>query len=134
RVAVPTCVELAFVIPIVLIITRKLTPKGQDKGWTVVEPVRDYLNEMKRSCMLDGCSLVGNYNELKKHMRAEHPSANPFKSDAYRTFDCFRSDWLNINNMYGFMFNSFYVAPTMQILLVAVVGLEMGASRVGLAQ
>ncbi|CAJ2657079.1 unnamed protein product [Trifolium pratense] len=52
---------------------------GQDKGWTVVEPVRDYLNEKKRSCMQDDCSFVGNYNEFKKHMRAEHRSSNPFK-------------------------------------------------------
>ncbi|GAU24167.1 hypothetical protein TSUD_84020 [Trifolium subterraneum] len=51
--------------------------RGQVKGWTVVEPVRDYLNEKKRSCMQDDCSFVGNYKELKKHVRAEHPSARP---------------------------------------------------------
>ncbi|XP_057416982.1 uncharacterized protein LOC130711407 [Lotus japonicus] len=51
--------------------------RGQVKGWTVVEPVRDYLNAKKRSCMQDSCSFVGNYKELKKHVRAEHPLARP---------------------------------------------------------
>ncbi|CAJ2657080.1 unnamed protein product [Trifolium pratense] len=57
--------------------------RGQDKGWTVVKPVRDYLNEKKRSCMQDDCSFVGNYNEFKKHMRAEHRSSNPFNPYGY---------------------------------------------------
>lgn len=51
--------------------------RGQVKGWTVVEPMRDYLNAKKRSCMQDNCSFVGNYKELKKHVRAEHPLARP---------------------------------------------------------
>ncbi|XP_073226301.1 uncharacterized protein [Cicer arietinum] len=51
--------------------------RGQVKGWTVVEPVRDFLNEKKRSCMQDNCLFVGNYKELKKHVRAEHPLARP---------------------------------------------------------
>lgn len=51
--------------------------RGQVKGWTVVEPARDYLNAKKRGCMQDDCSFVGNYKELKKHVRAEHPLARP---------------------------------------------------------
>ncbi|KAL5054631.1 hypothetical protein RYX36_035313 [Vicia faba] len=51
--------------------------RGQVKGWTVVEPVRDYLNEKERSCMQEDCSFVGSYKELKKHVRAEHPLARP---------------------------------------------------------
>ncbi|KAE9603262.1 hypothetical protein Lal_00008154 [Lupinus albus] len=51
--------------------------RGQVKGWTVVEPVRDYLNAKTRSCMQDNCSFVGNYKELRKHVKAEHPSARP---------------------------------------------------------
>ncbi|OIV96227.1 hypothetical protein TanjilG_14904 [Lupinus angustifolius] len=51
--------------------------RGQVKGWTIVEPVRDYLNSKKRSCMQDNCTFSGNYRELKKHVRAEHPSACP---------------------------------------------------------
>ncbi|KAF5448583.1 hypothetical protein F2P56_029102 [Juglans regia] len=55
--------------------------RGQVKGWTVVEPARVYLNEKKRSCMQDNCSFVGNYKELRKHVKAEHPSARPREVD-----------------------------------------------------
>ncbi|XP_022747609.1 uncharacterized protein LOC111297200 [Durio zibethinus] len=51
--------------------------RGQVKGWTVVEPVRKYLNRKKRACMQDNCSFVGSYKELKKHVRAKHPLAQP---------------------------------------------------------
>ncbi|XP_019424809.1 PREDICTED: uncharacterized protein LOC109333710 isoform X2 [Lupinus angustifolius] len=51
--------------------------RGQVKGWTIVEPARDYLNTKKRSCMQDDCMFYGNYKELKKHVRAKHPSACP---------------------------------------------------------
>ncbi|KAE9595099.1 hypothetical protein Lal_00041384 [Lupinus albus] len=51
--------------------------RGQVKGWTIVEPVRDYLNKKKRSCMQGNCTFSGNYRELKKHVRVEHPSARP---------------------------------------------------------
>ncbi|XVF36837.1 hypothetical protein REPUB_Repub19eG0092800 [Reevesia pubescens] len=51
--------------------------RGQVKGWTVVEPVRKYLNRKKRACMKDKCSFVGTYKELKKHVRAKHPLAQP---------------------------------------------------------
>lgn len=55
--------------------------RGQVKGWTVVEPAREYLNAKKRSCMQDDCSFVGNYKELRKHMRTAHPSARPREVD-----------------------------------------------------
>ncbi|KAK4271127.1 hypothetical protein QN277_019864 [Acacia crassicarpa] len=51
--------------------------RGQVKGWTVVQPAREYLNAKKRGCMQDSCSFMGNYKELKKHVRAEHPSGCP---------------------------------------------------------
>ncbi|KAG8493572.1 hypothetical protein CXB51_011783 [Gossypium anomalum] len=51
--------------------------RGQVKGWTVVKPVRKYLNRKKRSCMQDKCSFVGTYKELKKHVRTKHPLARP---------------------------------------------------------
>ncbi|XP_028753238.1 uncharacterized protein LOC114732200 isoform X2 [Neltuma alba] len=51
--------------------------RGQVKGWTVVEHAREYFNAKKRSCMQDNCTFVGNYKELKKHVRADHPSARP---------------------------------------------------------
>ncbi|THG01294.1 hypothetical protein TEA_028212 [Camellia sinensis var. sinensis] len=55
--------------------------RGQVKGWTVVEPAREYLNAKKRSCTQDNCSFIGTYKELRKHVRAEHPSARPREVD-----------------------------------------------------
>ncbi|EEF48414.1 uncharacterized protein LOC8274144 [Ricinus communis] len=51
--------------------------RGQVKGWTVVEPVRKYLNAKKRTCMQDKCSFIGTYRQLKKHVKAKHPLARP---------------------------------------------------------
>lgn len=55
--------------------------RGQVKGWTIVEPAREYLNKKKRTCMQDNCSFLGTYKELQKHVRAEHPLAGPHKVD-----------------------------------------------------
>ncbi|KAE8683566.1 nitrate reductase [Hibiscus syriacus] len=52
-----------------------------NSGWTVVEPVRKYLNRKKRSCLQDKCSFVGTYKELKKHVKAKHPLARPREVD-----------------------------------------------------
>lgn len=51
--------------------------RGKVKGCTVVEPAREYLNAKKRTCMQDDCSFLGTYKELRKHMRRNHPSAQP---------------------------------------------------------
>ncbi|KAK4538981.1 hypothetical protein RGQ29_032086 [Quercus rubra] len=89
----PYMCELAFSSPTALInsswpiekceVTELACPlcRGQVKGWTVVEPAREYLNAKKRSCMQDNCSFLGNYKELRKHVRAEHPSARPREVD-----------------------------------------------------
>ncbi|KAK9286240.1 hypothetical protein L1049_014626 [Liquidambar formosana] len=55
--------------------------RGQVKGWAVVEPARECLNAKKRNCMQDNCSFVGTYKELRKHVRADHPSARPREVD-----------------------------------------------------
>ncbi|XP_021285609.1 uncharacterized protein LOC110417544 [Herrania umbratica] len=55
--------------------------RGQVKGWTVVEPAREFLNAKKRSCMQDDCTFVGTFKELRKHMRADHPCARPREVD-----------------------------------------------------
>ncbi|KAK2992812.1 hypothetical protein RJ640_009109 [Escallonia rubra] len=55
--------------------------RGQVKGWTVVEPAREYLNAKKRTCMQDNCTFFGAYKDLRKHVRAEHPSARPREVD-----------------------------------------------------
>ncbi|KAG6470152.1 hypothetical protein ZIOFF_071209 [Zingiber officinale] len=55
--------------------------RGQVKGWTVVNPAREYLNQKKRSCAQEDCSFVGTYKELSRHVRSEHPSSNPHEVD-----------------------------------------------------
>lgn len=55
--------------------------RGQVKGWTVVEPAREFLNAKQRNCMQEDCSFVGTYKELRKHMKADHPSARPREVD-----------------------------------------------------
>ncbi|KAL8478595.1 hypothetical protein ACS0TY_030469 [Phlomoides rotata] len=55
--------------------------RGQVKGWTVVEPAREHLNATKRNCMQDNCAFIGTYKEVRKHVKAEHPSARPRKVD-----------------------------------------------------
>ncbi|KAE8698782.1 separase-like isoform X1 [Hibiscus syriacus] len=55
--------------------------RGQVKGWTVVEPAREFLNSKKRSCMQEDCTFVGSFKELRKHMKADHPCAQPREVD-----------------------------------------------------
>ena len=55
--------------------------RGQVKGWTLVESARKYLNKKKRACMEENCSFAGNYKQLKKHVKVEHPLARPRKVD-----------------------------------------------------
>ncbi|KAL3635271.1 hypothetical protein CASFOL_019818 [Castilleja foliolosa] len=55
--------------------------RSQVKGWTVVEPAREHLNTKRRNCMHDDCSFVGTYKELRKHVRADHPSCRPREVD-----------------------------------------------------
>jgi hypothetical protein len=67
--------------------------RGEVKGWTVVEPARQYLNRKRRTCMHDGCSFVGSYKELCKHVKSKHPSAKPREvdpaiADEWKKFEC----------------------------------------------
>ncbi|XP_074273261.1 uncharacterized protein LOC141596885 [Silene latifolia] len=55
--------------------------RGQVKGWTLVEPARKHLNKKERTCMQEKCSFVGNYKQLKKHVKADHPWARPREVD-----------------------------------------------------
>uniref|UniRef100_A0A0E0QS77 RING-type domain-containing protein n=2 Tax=Oryza TaxID=4527 RepID=A0A0E0QS77_ORYRU len=55
--------------------------RGEVKGYTLVEPAREQLNQNKRSCMQDGCSYMGSYGELCKHVRKKHPSVKPHSVD-----------------------------------------------------
>ncbi|GJN21371.1 hypothetical protein PR202_gb08840 [Eleusine coracana subsp. coracana] len=69
--------------------------RGDVKGWTVVEPARHYLNRKKRTCIHDGCSFIGSYKELCKHVTSKHPSAKPREvdpavADEWKKFECER--------------------------------------------
>jgi hypothetical protein len=69
--------------------------RGEVKGWTVVEPARHYLNRKRRTCIHDGCSFVGSYKELCKHVKTKHPSAKPREVDPavaneWKNFECER--------------------------------------------
>ncbi|CAN4098392.1 unnamed protein product [Withania somnifera] len=61
--------------------------RGQIKGWIVVEEARKFMNSKQRSCSLETCSFNGNYGELRKHARLEHPSDRPSEADPHRLFD-----------------------------------------------
>ncbi|KAJ1253903.1 hypothetical protein BS78_K155800 [Paspalum vaginatum] len=67
--------------------------RGEVKGWTVVEPARQYLNRKRRTCMHEGCSFLGSYKELCKHVKSKHPSAKPREvdpaiADEWKKFEC----------------------------------------------
>ncbi|XP_014502463.1 uncharacterized protein LOC106762872 [Vigna radiata var. radiata] len=69
--------------------------RRQVKGWTVVEAARKSLNAKKRSCMQDDCSFVGNYKELRKHVKSKHPFArprevDPIRKEKWKRFECER--------------------------------------------
>ncbi|XP_061350494.1 uncharacterized protein LOC133295668 isoform X2 [Gastrolobium bilobum] len=69
--------------------------RRQVKGWTVVEAARKSLNCKKRSCMQDDCSFVGNYKELRKHVRSKHPfsrprEVDPIREEKWKRFECER--------------------------------------------
>ncbi|EOA35412.1 hypothetical protein CARUB_v10020612mg [Capsella rubella] len=55
--------------------------RGQVKGWTIVQPARDFLNLKKRICMQENCVFAGTFKELRKHMKMDHPSAKPREVD-----------------------------------------------------
>ncbi|XP_074559654.1 uncharacterized protein LOC141815601 [Curcuma longa] len=67
--------------------------RGQVKGWTVVEPAREYLNQKRRSCTQDECTFNGNYKELRKHVRSSHPRAKPQAVDPVH-----EQKWRNMEN------------------------------------
>lgn len=58
--------------------------RGDVLGWKVVEEARKYLNLKHRSCSRESCSFIGNYRELRRHARRDHPSARPADIDPSR--------------------------------------------------
>ncbi|XP_060170726.1 uncharacterized protein LOC132601670 [Lycium barbarum] len=54
------------------------------EGWIVVEAARNFMNSKTRSCALETCNFTGNYAELRKHARHEHPFERPSEADPTR--------------------------------------------------
>ncbi|XP_051152682.1 uncharacterized protein LOC127266459 [Andrographis paniculata] len=49
--------------------------RGVVTGLDVVQPARRFMNSKTRSCSLETCNFSGDYDELRKHARQEHPFA-----------------------------------------------------------
>lgn len=58
--------------------------RGQICGWIVVESARDFMNAKTRSCACETCDFTGNYTDLRKHARLEHPQVRPSEADPER--------------------------------------------------
>ncbi|KAG9156226.1 hypothetical protein Leryth_024269 [Lithospermum erythrorhizon] len=62
--------------------------RGQISGWVVIEGARKHMNCKPRSCSLETCNFIGNYTDLRKHARVEHPTVRPAEADLTR-----QSEW-----------------------------------------
>lgn len=61
--------------------------RGQILGCTVVESARCFMNDKVRSCASEACEFGGNYTELRKHARQEHPLVRPSEANPERQRD-----------------------------------------------
>lgn len=64
--------------------------RGDLYGYVVLESTRRYMNTKVRSCSTETCNFSGNYSELRKHARSEHPSVRPSEVDPTRQHDWMR--------------------------------------------
>lgn len=62
--------------------------RGTITGWDVMHPARKFMNSKTRSCSSETCSFRGNYAELRKHARLEHPYNRPSEASPTR-----QSNW-----------------------------------------
>ncbi|KAK4413910.1 hypothetical protein Salat_2803800 [Sesamum alatum] len=62
--------------------------RGVITGWDVIQQARTFMNSKMRSCSLETCSFSGNYPELRKHARLEHPYERPSEASPTR-----QSNW-----------------------------------------
>ncbi|GAB2300367.1 hypothetical protein Dimus_034408 [Dionaea muscipula] len=58
--------------------------RGQISGWMVVETARQFMNAKPRSCACETCDFNGNYADLRKHARHDHPLVRPSEADPER--------------------------------------------------
>lgn len=71
--------------------------RGHVRGWIVVKAARNLMNSKTRSCALETCNFSGNYAELRKHARHEHPLERPSEADPVR-----QSDWTRLERQRDF--------------------------------
>ncbi|GER27432.1 hypothetical protein STAS_03138 [Striga asiatica] len=62
--------------------------RGPVSGFRVVGPARHLMNSKPRNCSLETCDFAGTYADLRKHARAQHPSARPLEPSQAR-----KADW-----------------------------------------
>ncbi|XP_071716894.1 uncharacterized protein [Rutidosis leptorrhynchoides] len=65
--------------------------RGQINGWILVDPARKFMDSKTRSCSLETCDFTGNYLQLRKHARCEHPCVRPTAVDPERELE-----WRNL--------------------------------------
>ncbi|GAB2220099.1 hypothetical protein Droror1_Dr00007742 [Drosera rotundifolia] len=58
--------------------------RGQISGWIVEESARLFMNDKSRSCARETCEFNGNYSDLRKHAREDHPLVRPSQADPER--------------------------------------------------
>lgn len=71
--------------------------RGHVEGWIVVKAARNFMNSKTRSCSLETCNFAGNYAELRKHARHEHPSERPSEANPMR-----QSEWTILEHQRDF--------------------------------
>ncbi|XP_057545209.1 uncharacterized protein LOC130824290 [Amaranthus tricolor] len=58
--------------------------RGKISGWVVLYPAHNFINAKTRTCALETCEFSGNYSDLRKHARLEHPHVKPSEADPER--------------------------------------------------
>ncbi|GJN18401.1 hypothetical protein PR202_gb05560 [Eleusine coracana subsp. coracana] len=66
--------------------------RGPVSHWIKDYDARKNMNCKVRSCTMESCEFRGAYNELRKHARAEHPTAKPMEVDPVRQRDWCRME------------------------------------------
>ncbi|KAI7727404.1 hypothetical protein M8C21_009510 [Ambrosia artemisiifolia] len=61
--------------------------RGQINKWIVVKPAREFMNSKTRSCSMGTCDFSGNYSQLRRHARREHPRVRPTDVDPQRELE-----------------------------------------------
>ncbi|XP_042051848.1 uncharacterized protein LOC121797174 isoform X2 [Salvia splendens] len=72
--------------------------RGKVTGWDVVYLARKFLNSKTRNCSLETCSFSGNYAELRKHARLEHPCGRPSEASPNR-----QANWTTLQQQGDFI-------------------------------